>query len=265
MKNLLTGITILATTSLCSAQVLVHDGFESYTKDIPLSINGNNWGHYGYDFDTMSTGFIRGEYQGIKPYEGNQMYGIATGLELNAGRAIAESRSSSPVEPPASEVSVAFFVGAENMRCHNLEFAGQRGGSPDIRTTINLSTGDWSLRDDDFRVRTGSATVRAGAWNVVKHRYDWAQNQITVYLNGVTLTTGFAYHSLFGGNRLTGGFIAVSNRVTAGSQYSYPIGGPPLFVDDYRLTNVPEPSSITIAFGLLAVGAIWRLRRGLHS
>lgn len=199
----------------------------------------------------MSTGFIRGEFNGIKPYEGNQMYGIASGLEVNDGRGIAESRGSfSLVEPPATEISIAFFVSQENARCHTLEFAAQRGGTRALSSTINLGTGAWSFLDDDQRHRSGTTSINVGSWNTIKHRYDWAANKITVMINGLTVVTGFAAHFFNGNDRLTGGYIAVNNRVEAGPPYAFPIGGPPLYVDGYRLTNVPEPAGALSLLGL---------------
>lgn len=44
-KILLSSFLLASVAGLSAAQVLVHDGFETYKKDIPLSINGTDWGH----------------------------------------------------------------------------------------------------------------------------------------------------------------------------------------------------------------------------
>lgn len=266
-KILLSSFLLTSAASLCSAQVLVHDGFESYTKDIPLSINGNNWGHYGYDFDTMSTGFIRGEYQGIKPYEGNQMYGIATPVEGEGSRSISDSRGlESSVLPPASEFSFAFYVGAENARCQRVFASPHTSGERAHSFEIDLHNGNWRLTGTDESPKFGTLPLAVGTWAVLVMRSDWVTNMHSVRLNGKNVVSARGRTATGDSRRYTGAIFGAQALAAAGAGYSYPIGGPPLFVDDYRLTNVSEPASaVALGIGALTLFAVRRVRQGTRK
>jgi len=262
-KFLLASFLLTSAALLCSAQVLVHDGFETYP--INKSFVGGPWTLYGYDLDTQAGGFIRGEYQGIKPYEGNQMYGIATPVEGEGSRSISDSRGlESSVLPPASEFSFAFYVGAENARCQRVFASPHTSGERAHSFEIDLHNGNWRLTGTDESPKFGTLPLAVGTWAVLVMRSDWVTNMHSVRLNGKNVVSARGRTATGDSRRYTGAIFGAQALAAAGAGYSYPIGGPPLFVDDYRLTNVPEPSSITIAFGLLAVGAIWRLRRTLN-
>ncbi|MBL8040382.1 MAG: hypothetical protein JNM04_03425 [Chthonomonas sp.] len=243
------------------AQVIFQDSFE-YTDPDPYYMY--NRGGWQYDAGSLrpeegeGPSFPVGPTEGIQPKTGNKMFDFRASTFALQEREIFRQKSST-LKPPVTECSVAFCYRPSVVEPHNLAFKVFASGIG-LTAEINASRTTMTLTGL-LQTRTAAVTLETGRWYTFKYRMEWSKDRITCYIDNSKIfdvpdpnsSPTYDVHTFRP-------FIRPLSNTA--SKYGVFDGAPGVFLDDYRLIAVPEPSSgLVLASALVSIVAVKNRRK----
>lgn len=219
------------------------------------------WSEFEYGPDE-SPSRVRGPRDGVTPFSGNRMFEMRSSVYKGRERTMQIFVNSIFSGTGAGvEMSLRFYVPSSYASTNKILFEALGSGIRTGRFSFNLETNtcDFKSYAVNNQSKSFGFVVPRDQWNVIRIRTTWADDTIRSYFNGVPLVQALFEEEMFGQlGPLRFGVDPLQN--TSGT-YAPMTGAPGYFVDDVKVTLVPEPSSACVIIAGVAVSAACKRRR----
>ena len=248
---------VIGVNAMSDAQQIQFDNFESYKLDSMLQVTNSPYWFPGFG-DEERRPYIRSSGPGLLPYSGKQMvelraaafggyHAIATNGLFHTDDDIVIFRARWAVASATFEDQVLGLSIMDNL-----------GVDENLGTTtfdINLRSGEITRGQMTFY----KGSISLDEWHSFEAVYDWKADWMNVSIDGKE----FYRRSLAG---KAPGFpsprLSVFNNQDLSAKYPFEFGSPGVFVDDFTLAVVPEPSSVAALLASAGVMTIIRRKNG---
>ena len=255
-------LLVAAFSASSRAVVVFQDDLEGLI--IGKDVNGQE-GWLSESYINQFPAVISGPSEGITPASGGKMLKIRTSITNNGSRDMLNGNLPTLAKPLNGKyrywsATARAFVRESGQEPISFRLSISAGLTEvGYTSTFNLQSGVWTGRDR-LAAHSGTSNLIRGQWNRFQINVDWQTLMCSTILNGVTLgSLKFDLPNPNQSNRHIALFaIGTVTNADLSTVHSYPEGAQPVYVDDYVVSAVPEP---TIGLYILSAGLVWRLRR----
>lgn len=270
-KFVLLGTLAVVATS-ANALVLFQNGFEKVSNDGFFKNMDDGFGQDRFGvFDITNAMRYKPAVNGIVPPQGTKMVewnppAVPGGIAFYHG-SLGSELYKVRGQHRFMQASIKFWVGSGDLDDKELTLAPNLLSNT-YSAAVNLKTGVWhTLSGGANQDRSGTTNLSRNAWNTLSMTHDFVDLKMDVRINGTQLAFTNSGQAPTSAKYFSNLVVTLTQLTDVSSIYPVDQGGPVMYLDDYRVDAVPEPSTTILLFGgiLLLTGARPKRSKGFWS